>query len=380
MTILVFITLLLLVLYAALIAFYHWNWKALAAQEEIPANFTPALKISVLIPARNEASNIRACLESYLKQSYPFELRECIVVDDHSEDNTAAIVREYANQGIKLIRLADKLPGLPLNSYKKKALETGIAEASGELILTTDADCILPPDWILQHVFYQQKTGACFISGPVKIRRGTSWLTNFQALDFISLQGITGASISKGFHAMSNGANLSYLKAAFLDVNGFEGIDQLASGDDMLLHQKIAARFPGKSAYLKSKKAIVETAAMPDITSFLQQRIRWASKARTYQESQLKWVLLLVYLLNLLLLILLISGFFIQKLWWIALPAILIKTLIEWPFVTRVGEFFGYSRLVTFFPFYQPLHIIYTVAAGTFGQFGTYQWKGRQVR
>jgi cellulose synthase/poly-beta-1,6-N-acetylglucosamine synthase-like glycosyltransferase len=380
MTILVFITLLLLVFYTALIAFYHRSWKALPALDEIPANFSPTLKITVLIPARNEADNIRSCLESYLKQSYPFELRECIVIDDHSEDSTAAIVEEYANHGIKLIRLADKLPGLPLNSYKKKALETGIADASGELILTTDADCLLPPDWILQHVFCHQKTGACFISGPVKIRRGTSWLTHFQALDFISLQGITGASISKGFHAMSNGANLSYLKSAFFNVNGFDGIDQLASGDDMLLHQKIALHFPGKSAYLKSRKAIVETAAMPDITSFLQQRIRWASKARTYQESQLKWVLLLVYLLNLLLLVLLISGFFIQKLWWIALPAILIKILIEWPFMIRVAEFFGYSRLVSFFPFYQPLHIIYTVAAGTFGQFGTYQWKGRQVR
>jgi cellulose synthase/poly-beta-1,6-N-acetylglucosamine synthase-like glycosyltransferase len=380
MTILAIITILLLVVYAALIAFYFHNWNAITGLDEIPENFKPSIPVSVLIPARNEAANIRACLESYLQQNYPVGLRECIVIDDHSEDNTALIVEEYANKGIKLIRLSDKLPKQTINSYKKKALETGIAEASGKLILTTDADCLLPPEWIQQHVFYQQKTGACFISGPVKISRGTSWLTNFQALDFISLQGITGASISRGFHAMSNGANLSYLKSAFLEVNGFEGIDQLASGDDMLLHQKIAARFPGKSAYLKSKKAIVETAAMPDIKSFLQQRVRWASKARFYQESRLKWILLIVYLLNLLLLILLIGGFFLPEIWWIAFPAFIIKIMVEWPFMIGVGDFFGYSRLVTSFPFYQPLHIIYTVAAGTFGQFGSYQWKGRNVR
>ena len=148
----------------------------------------------------------------------------------------------------------------------------------------------------------------------------------------------------------------------------------------MLLHQKIAARFPGKSAYLKSKKAIVETAAMPDIKSLLQQRVRWASKARFYQESRLKWILLIVYLLNLLLLILLIGGFFLPEIWWIAFPAFIIKIMVEWPFMIGVGDFFGYSRLVTSFPFYQPLHIIYTVAAGTFGQFGSYQWKGRNVR
>lgn len=138
---------------------------------------------------------------------------------------------------------------------------------------------------------------------------------------------------------MSNGANLSYLKSAFLEVNGFEGIDQLASGDDMLLHQKIAARFPGKSAYLKSKKAIVETAAMPDIKSLLQQRVRWASKARFYQESRLKWILLIVYLLNLLLLILLIGGFFLPEIWWIAFPAFIIKIMVEWPFMIGVEIF-----------------------------------------
>jgi cellulose synthase/poly-beta-1,6-N-acetylglucosamine synthase-like glycosyltransferase len=380
MTLLAIITSVLLLLYAAVLFYYYQGWNALPAQDEIPPDFQPLTRITVLIPARNEASNIRACLDSYLKQSYPAALRECIVIDDHSDDDTAAIVQEYINQGIQLIRLADSTAGLTLNSYKKKAIETGINAASGVLLLTTDADCILPPDWILEQVYYQQITGACFITGPVKISAGHSFLNRFQALDFISLQGITGASAFKGLHAMSNGANLAYLKSAFLEVNGFEGIDQLASGDDMLLQQKISMRFPGQTGYLKSKKAIVETAAMPDLKSFLQQRIRWASKAGSYQESSLRFILLLVYLLNLLLLCLLISAIFIPAIGWIVLPAILLKILIEWPFMFLVGQFFGYSRLVLSFPLFQLFHIIYTVAAGTFGQVGSYRWKGRNVR
>lgn len=380
MTLLAIITSVLLLLYAAVLFYYYQGWNALPAQDEIPPDFQPLTRITVLIPARNEASNIRACLDSYLKQSYPAALRECIVIDDHSDDDTAAIVQEYINQGIQLIRLADSTAGLTLNSYKKKAIETGINAASGVLLLTTDADCILPPDWILEQVYYQQITGAFFITGPVKISAGHSFLNRFQALDFISLQGITGASAFKGLHAMSNGANLAYLKSAFLEVNGFEGIDQLASGDDMLLQQKISMRFPGQTGYLKSKKAIVETAAMPDLKSFLQQRIRWASKAGSYQGSSLRFILLLVYLLNLLLLSLLISAIFIPAIGWIVLPAILLKILIEWPFMFLVGQFFGYSRLVLSFPLFQLFHIIYTVAAGTFGQFGSYRWKGRNVR
>ena len=152
MTLLAIITSVLLLFYAAVLFFYYQGWNALPAQEEIPPDFQPETRITVLIPARNEASNIRACLDSYLKQSYPPSLRECIVIDDHSDDETAAIVQEYKNQGIQLIRLADSTAGLTLNSYKKKAIETGITAASGVLLLTTDADCILPPDWILEQV------------------------------------------------------------------------------------------------------------------------------------------------------------------------------------------------------------------------------------
>lgn len=380
MTVFAIIVFLLVLAYAWLIQYYHRNWKAMPEVPAVHDTFHPETRVSVLIPARNEAATIRSVLNSYLHQNYPPHLRECIVIDDYSNDETAAIVKEFSPFGIQLIQLAELLPNQPLNSYKKKAIETGIAHSSGKLLLTTDADCMLPPDCILQHVYLQQNTGAVFIAGPVKIKQENSWLNRFQALDFISLQGITGVSLFRNLHAMCNGANLSYTRDAFVSVNGFQGIDHIASGDDMLLMQKISNRFPGKISYLKSAHAIVETNAMPDLKSFLQQRIRWASKATSYKESSIQWILLLVYFLNLSLLGFLIFSFFFPGWLLVSLGLILLKALVEWPFMLTVASFFGYSRLVAVFPLFQLPHILYTVATGAFGQFGTYKWKGRKVR
>ncbi|HEY8398542.1 MAG TPA: glycosyltransferase [Flavihumibacter sp.] len=381
---LAFISSLLLLAYAALIIYYHKGWKSLP--ELIPHTTNaagqpnPNIKVTVIIPARNEAAAIRQCIESYLQQDYPPHLRECIVVDDFSEDATADIVREYAKNGVQLVELRAILSPRHINSYKKKAIETGIQHASGELIITTDADCILPPQWISEHVRYQQQNGLMLVAAPVRIHPVNSWLAQFQALDFLSLQGITGASHSRGLHAMCNGANLSYTKAAFTAVNGFAGVDDLASGDDMFLMQKITARFPGKTGYLKSRAAIVDTAPMPSWREFFRQRIRWASKARAYTEWSIQLVLALVYMVNLLLLGILIATIFFPEYWWCSVGLLLIKILIEWPFMFSVGRFFGLGKLVIIFPLFQPAHIIYTVIAGTFGQFGSYQWKGREVR
>ena len=77
------------------------------------------------------------------------------------------------------------------------------------------------------------------------------------------LQGITAASVTQDFHTMCNGANLAYRKRSFENVNGFEGIDHVATGDDMLLMHKIRQREPGSLHYLKSKHAIVTTPPMP---------------------------------------------------------------------------------------------------------------------
>jgi cellulose synthase/poly-beta-1,6-N-acetylglucosamine synthase-like glycosyltransferase len=179
---------------------------------------------------------------------------------------------------------------------------------------------------------------------------------------------------------MSSGANLGYLKKAFHDVQGFKDIDDIATGDDMLLMQKFSEQFPRRIAYAFSPKVIVDTAPEKTWGSFLRQRIRWASKARRYRDKKIFRILLLVYLLNLCLLAMMVAAFFKPAFFGIALVALLLKTLAEWGFVSRVLNFFGLQELMPLFPLAQPFHVVYTVISGSFGQFGPVEWKGRKVK
>lgn len=372
--ILLSICILLFAVYSLLIIYYRQSWKAIP---DFKATEKDDTKISVIIPARNEEDNIGRLLDALQKQSYSAALIEVIVIDDHSTDNTADIVQQY--RFVKLIHLKED----GINSYKKKAIETGIAAATGELIVTTDADCIPSTEWLLTIAFFYKKTNAAFIAAPVVIDCGLSAVQIFQSLDFMVLQGITGASVYKKIHSMCNGANLAYEKKVFYEVGGFAGIDSIASGDDMLLMHKIWKKYPDRVHYLKSKDVIVATQAVNSWSAFFNQRIRWASKADKYDDKRIFIVLLLVYLFNISLLVLPIAAIFINfsfsiLYWWLLL--LVSKTTIELFFLYPVAVFFSKTKLLWLFPLFQSVHILYTIIAGFLGKFGTYTWKGRKVK
>jgi cellulose synthase/poly-beta-1,6-N-acetylglucosamine synthase-like glycosyltransferase len=385
MTILFILTILLFVVYAALLVYYRMAWQQLPAP---PPLTQPSTAITVIIPARNEEAAIGNCLESITRQHYPAHLLQIIVADDFSTDNTADIVRSFAGKNVQLLQLSDLVID-PLNSYKKKAIELAIAQSTGQLIVTTDADCAVPPLWLQTIVSFYEKERPAFIAAPVAINCSNRAVEIFQALDFMTLQGITGASVYKKMHTMCNGANLAYERSAFYEVDGFKNIDHIASGDDMLLMHKIYERYPQRVLFLKSKDAIVQTAPVQTIRQFFNQRIRWASKADKYTDKRIFPVLLLVYLFNVLMLVLPIiaifthspssilhSSFFILN--WIIL--LLLKTAIELAFLYPVAKFFNKIILLWWFPLAQPFHILYTVIAGWLGKFGNYTWKGRNVK
>lgn len=336
---------------------------------------------SVLIPARNEEANIERCIKSIVQNNYPLHLFEIIVIDDFSSDNTAAIVKQMMNDyaNVQLIELKN-IVQTKINSYKKKAIEAGIAQSKGTWIVTTDADCIVSNLWLyyLNAAIVQHE---CFcIGGPVQFINTHTFLSIFQCLDFMSLQGITAASVSGGFHYMANGANLAYKKSVFYEVEGFKGIDAIASGDDMLLIDKINRKYEGKMFYLFSPECIVKTLPMPTWSSFFNQRIRWASKATNYKDVRIFIVLLWVYFLNLAFLICGITSFFIPYLWKFFLLLFIIKILFELIFLFPVARFFKSKPLLWWFPVMQIPHIVYTVIAGGLGKLGYYNWKGRKVK
>ncbi len=348
-----------------------------------PAKTTPKkeIKFSIIIPARNEEKNIGLLLNSLLNQNYPKEFFEIIVVDDHSTDNTAQVIKNFSD--VNCISLKDD----QINSYKKKAIETGIAAAQNEWIVCTDADCVAPINWLMTYSSFIKMHQPSFIAAPVKLVSSLeadysklNILQIFQSLDFITLQGITGASVFKKVHNMCNGANLAYRREAFYEVGGFKGIDDIASGDDMLLMHKIWKKYPDGVHYLKSKEAIVETLSADSWKSFFNQRIRWASKAKYYEDKKIFSVLLLVYLFNISFLFLFIMALFSIQYLYFLFTLWILKTIIEYPFISNVSRFFNKQNVLKYFFFFQPLHIFYTILAGFLASFGKYEWKGRRVR
>ncbi len=363
-----------------LILFYR-TWFLKLSPFQITNKYTPSTQFTVIIPARNEADNIQNCLSSVLQQNYPSHLFEVIVVNDHSTDNTANIIAsmqlQYAN--LHLINLIDHIEPNSLNAYKKKAIEIAVSKSKGNWIVTTDADCLVQNNWLQNFDAYIQANNVVFVAAPVQFINDGQFLSIFQVLDFMSLQGITAAAVSAGKHAMCNGANLAYAKKAFYAVGEFKGIDTIASGDDMLLMQKMNAQYPQQLGFLFSKEAVVSTQPMPNWNRFLNQRIRWASKADQYHDKRIFPILLLVYLVNFFLLAVLVANLFSIGYWKDSLLLLLLKTVVELSFMYPVSKFFGQEKTLVWFPISQPFHIVYTVVAGWLGKFGTYQWKGRKV-
>ena len=370
----------LLVLYVGIMLLYRY-WFIKLQPFSLNASIVPATKFTIIIPARNEAANIDKCLLSILTQNYPSSLYEIIVIDDYSTDTTPTIIEELqsSHSNLKLIKLAEILSDKPLNSYKKKAIETAINQASNHWIITTDADCVAPVTWLSSYNNYIQQNDVVFVGAPVVFTNNGSVLQAFQCIDFMAFQGVTAAVVSAGFHAMCNGANLAFKKEVFFEVEGYKDVDNIASGDDMFLMNKIQRKYPKHIGFLYHQAAIVSTLPMPTVNSFLNQRIRWASKTNSYKDVRIIIILWMVLLLNIGLVVMPFLAIFkiYLLLYWLGLLGI--KTLVEAMFAFKIATFFSIKlkpwHLLLQFP-----HIFYTSLVGFFGLFGTYKWKGRTVK
>lgn len=373
------ISILLLAGYSGLILYYRSGWMSLPPAVSQPGSIAVS-RFSIIVPARNEEQYIGSCIQSLLAQDYPASMFEILVVDDHSSDQTPDIVKSIGDKRVRLLSLEDLLPDGHVNSYKKKAIETAIGLASNEIIVATDADCRVPPGWLAAINSAIVQKNAAFLAMPVVLDSNGSFLQDFQQLDFLTLQGITGASVHRRFHSMCNGANLAYSKSVFHEVGGFEGVDEIASGDDMLLMHKVFMNHPEAVFFIKSPELIVASRSADSWKGFFRQRIRWASKAGKYKDRRIFFALLLVYLFNFNFLVLVVSGIFYTWHWYLLAGLLLSKTAIELCFLFSVAGFFELKRKLIQFPIMQPFHILYTIIAGFLGSISKYEWKGRIVK
>jgi len=333
--------------------------------------------VSVLIAARNEEQNIGRTIECILQQDFPDGLMELIIIDDHSTDNTAAIVQQYANRGVKLLQLQ---VGARMNSYKKYAITKAIEVATGAIIVTTDADCRMGPQWLKTIVQYFECNDTYLLSAPVVYSEEKSRFETLQTTEFMYLIGLGAAGIGNGSPTTCNGANLAYRKSVFFEMGGFTGIDNLASGDDELFLHKVATRYAHKIGFCKAREAIVYTDAKPDLPSFISQRKRWASKSTKYKDKKVIALGVSIWFFNLVLILsLLVFICSLPQLHWMLLTAFGLKLAVEFIFMVPIAAFAQRKDVLKYLPLLTVLHSFYLVYIGIAGNTGKYDWKGRKV-
>ncbi|MDF2438257.1 MAG: glycosyltransferase [Bacteroidota bacterium] len=363
-------------LYVVVFACLSYGWEKTTFWPKQNATDT---NVCVIIAARNEKGKIEKLLNALISQNYPKSHTEIIVVDDHSDDHTSEIVMAFMQKhfNIKLIKAN--------GSGKKNAIAEAISKTEAELIVTTDADCTMGPEWLQTIVSFYCARGSQMIVSPVMFQKENTLSEKLQTLEFLALMGSTGGSLYFNKTIICNGANLAYTREAFYKADGFNEIDQIVSGDDVLLMYKLRKLYPDKINFLKNDKAIVYTEPKHGIKDFVSQRRRWASKGMKLLSKEAVALSLIVYFFSFFLLLMAVLSPFARSeawnglgFWQICLILGGIKCIIDFLLLFLAAGFFKRRGVLFLFLPGQIIYLFYVVVIGMLGNMGNFEWKGRK--
>ncbi|MBM4402859.1 MAG: glycosyltransferase [Candidatus Cloacimonetes bacterium] len=333
--------------------------------------------VSVIIAAHNEEANLRKLLDSLTYQSYPIDCYEIIIADDDSDDNTAGVVEHYRSHHNQITYL--KVVGREaVISPKKNAMEQAILIARGEIILTTDADCIVPHTWVeamVQAFTDDVSLVAGYSRTYIEKWATASLLHRYEHFDFAATYMVLCGGYTTGRSFACIGQNLAYRKSAFYDVGGFEKIKHLISGDDVNLMQLM--RLKGhKIIFNFNPKSFVYTHAIGSWKKLINQRTRWASNLKfqlrfnpeffiiLLSMAFMYWGSILMFVFN----------------WKFALGMIGLRIMVENIFLFYSRRFFPIidSRMHWFYPVWFLIQSFFLVFTMILGQFNLFVWHGRK--
>ncbi len=332
--------------------------------------------VSVVIASRNEADNLKRLLLCLVNQSYPQNLYEVIVADDASEDDTKEVVESFIPMGITLRYLA--INGRDdVISPKKNALEQALAIAVGELILTTDADCIVSSSWIDSMVMAftdDVSMVAGYSRTLIKDWDNASSLHKYEHFDFAATYIVLAGGYTLGKSWACIGQNLAYTRQAFYDVGGFESIKHLISGDDVNLMQLM--RKTGKKIIFNfDPKSYVYTLPVKSWKQLLNQRTRWASNMKYQFKSNTEFFFILLSMAFMYwgsLFVLLYS-------WKLALGIFVFRIIGELFLMYRNCSRFGVTnKMMRFYPMWLMIQTFFLVLTMVLGQFNLFVWHGKK--
>ncbi len=232
--------------------------------------------ISVIVPARNEAENLPALLESMERQSYRgFEL---ILIDDRSEDNSLALMRAFQKDSGLKVKVIENLESPGTTNPKVNVLLKGIAEAEGELYFFTDADCIAGENWVgrLADAFSDSRTG--IVCGLLTLTSEDSPLCLFQNFDHFYRMLFAFGVIGLGLPVGCFGNNLAIRADAYREAGGYEELLHSATEDAELISRvKKAGNYNIRALF--NSETFIETVPQKSWSAHANQAVRWAAGA-----------------------------------------------------------------------------------------------------
>ncbi len=361
--------------YALLIGIFTLGFYKIP--EYSPGELKEPISVSVVVAVRNESGQILKLLESISGQLIKNIKFEALIVDDHSDDNTTSIVRDFleTNPGLNL-RLLETEPG---QEGKKAALARGIESAKGSLILTTDGDCQMDPLWVAGYVSYYARYKPKLISGPVVYERSGGFFSAFSSMEFLSLIGSGAGAIGAGAAIMCNGANMAFEKQTYQELMKFDPSQKYKSGDDVFFLHAVKNKYGSSNIrFLKDKGAIVTTIAPKGLLGLLNQRFRWVSKSRGYQDLMTILTTFVVFFFSFFTLLLFVISLFLNEFFLPFFILFFVKILVDFPIIAGICSFLGRIGLLWYYLPVQVLHIPFIVFTGIAGNLTGFSWKGRK--
>lgn len=313
---------------------------------------------SVIIACRNEAGNIGNLLSDLSQQDYNKDLFEVIVIDDNSDDNTFEAASGF--RGIKNLRVFKNK-----GSGKKRAVTTGVNAASGELIMTTDADCRMGQRWIstINSFFFLHKPD--MIICPVKLECRPGFAGRFQELEFLSLQGVTAGTAEGRLHTMCNGANMAFARHVFIKHS--ENLHyEIASGDDVFFLHSLKKEKGSKIMWIESPDSMVTASSSDTLFSFLKQRKRWISKGSAYEDGFTILLAIVTFVTILLQFALLVSCILLPRLIPLFLSVFVLKSIPDFLILYNTTRRYNKKGLMKWFLPSQVIYPFYVIAAVLF--------------
>lgn len=353
------------------LAVHLWLAKKWPKRHQSPVSEDFYLSVTLIIPFRNERPNLPT-LAAELKRIASPNL-EILLIDDHSEDGSSEFLEDLMKgiQGVQVLQC----PG----AGKKAALDFGISQARGEIILTSDADCKFPDDWVKKMTYSFRQSEVMLVAGPVVSEaKGTRFFEKFQQIEWFSILLLTQVSFSRKQPLMCSGANLAFRKKAFEEVNGYSGNEKWLSGDDEFLLKKVVGWFgPESCVYLPLREVLVTTNPQANWRALVKQRIRWAGKWKAHRSFSHAFSAIIAFLAQLIWLgsIYLIGQngsalAFFGVIW-------VIKILAEKASLDKVRGSLGFKPSHGYFILTSLIHPFFVIWVGLGTLFIKVRWKGR---